>query len=66
MADQLNRLTHPKAPPLGGSTVRSRIKELCDAGLMRVVDRTGTTSSGRRCARYEITPAGIDYLGANQ
>lgn len=63
MADQLNRLTHPKARPLGGSTVRSRIKELCDAGLMRVVDRTGTTSSGRRCARYEITPAGIDYLG---
>ena len=66
MADQLNRLTHPKAHPLGGSTVRSRLKELCDAGLMRVVDRTGTTSSGRRCARYEITPAGIDYLGANQ
>lgn len=31
--------------------------------MMRVVDRTGTTSSGRRCARYEITPAGIDYLG---
>ena len=63
MADQLNRLTHPNARPLGGSTVRSRLKELCDAGLMRVVDRTGTTSSGRRCARYAITPAGIDYLG---
>lgn len=62
MSDQLNRLAHPKAPPLGGSTVRSRLKELCDAGLMRVVDRS-TTSSGRRCARYEITPAGIDYLG---
>ena len=63
MADQLNHITHPNARPLGGSTVRSRLKELCDAGLMRVVDRTGTTSSGRRCARYEITPAGIDYLG---
>ena len=62
MADQLNHIVHPKARPLGGSTVRSRLKELCDAGLMRVADRTGTTSSGRRCARYQITPAGIEHL----
>lgn len=62
MADQLNHIAHPKAHPLGGSTVRSRLKELCDAGLMQVTDRAGVTSSGRRCARYRITQNGIDYL----
>lgn len=62
MADGLNRIVHPNAKRLGGSTVRSRLKELCDADLMQVADRDGITESGRRCARYRITDAGVAYL----
>lgn len=62
IADQINMLAHPHSRPLGGSTVRSRLKELCDAGLMQVADRAGVTASGRRCARYRITDKGIEHL----
>lgn len=39
---------------LGESTVRSRLKELADKGEVDVVDRNGTSLTGRRCARYGI------------
>lgn len=68
IADQLNKFAHPKAHPLGGSTVRSRIKELCDTtpALMQLVDRAGATTSGCRCARYQITDEGIAYVNGDQ
>lgn len=41
------------------STVRSRLCELVRKGLVVVVDREGTTPSGKACSRYRLAETGV-------
>ena len=45
-----------------GNTIRPRIVELREAGVIRRCEATGTTRSGRKCSLYEITELGRRLL----
>lgn len=61
MAARIQQRDNPKARPLGGSTIRTRLNEMArlDLPLVEVVDRDGLTESGGRCARYRLTNHGL-------
>lgn len=56
----INNREHPKARPLGESTIRTRLNELTARGLVEVADRLGVTESGGTCQRYRLTAAGVE------
>lgn len=63
IADQAQRIDtrlHPKSSRMGGSTIRTRLKELARIGMVLEVDRNGHTDSKRPCTRYRLTPMGRD------
>lgn len=41
------------------STVRSRLSDLVKQGLVVVVDRNGTSPSGKACSRYRLAEVGV-------
>jgi hypothetical protein len=47
---------------LRGNTVRPRLKELMNAGIITLDPEPGITPSGRRCGRYVITEFGRKLL----
>jgi hypothetical protein len=47
---------------LSGNTVRPRLKELMNAGIITLDPEPGVTPSGRRCGRYVVTPLGRKLL----
>ena len=61
MAARIQQRDNPKARPLGGSTIRTRLNEMAklDPPLVEVVDRDGLSESGGRCARYRLTNHGL-------
>jgi hypothetical protein len=61
-AQAINERLHPKSKPLGESTIRTRLNELTRLELVDCVDHFGTTESGGKCSRYQITRKGQDAL----
>lgn len=59
-AQRIENRRHPKTHPLGESTIRTRLKELCKLGMVEEFDRDGVTESGGRCTRYRLTARGRD------
>ena len=47
---------------LRGNTIRPRLKELMNAGIITLDPEPGVTPSGRRCGRYVITELGRKLL----
>jgi hypothetical protein len=45
-----------------GNTIRPRIVELSRAGIIRRLEETGVTPSGRKCALYLCTDLGLRLL----
>ncbi|MFT8640125.1 hypothetical protein [Bifidobacterium sp.] len=44
--------------PIAGSTVRTRLNELVDRGLVIIADREGLSGTGHRCTRYALAELG--------
>lgn len=44
---------------LSDSTIRTRLKELVDKGVVVVTDRNGVSRAGHRCARYALAEIGV-------
>lgn len=62
MAQSIQYAQHPKAAPLGESTIRTRLTELYRLGYVELADRAGVTASGRHCARYTLNTTGRKAL----
>lgn len=58
-AQRIQHREHPQARPLGESTIRTRLNELCRVDYVMVADREGLTEANGRCARYMLTPMGF-------
>ncbi len=58
-AQRIHERRHPQARPLGESTIRTRLSELCRLGLVEVADQGGRSEAGGRCSRYRLTRAGM-------
>lgn len=58
-AQRIQHRLNPSARPLGESTIRTRLNELCRADFVTVVDRDGLTEANGRCARYSLTAMGV-------
>jgi hypothetical protein len=58
-AQRIQHRERPSARPLGESTIRTRLNELCRSGFVMVVDRDGLTEANGRCGRYGLTAMGV-------
>ncbi|KFF31674.1 hypothetical protein [Bifidobacterium bombi] len=61
-AQRIQHKRYPAAAPMGESTIRTRLNELCKLGYVRVADKDGLTRSHNKCGRYALTKAGVEMM----